>query len=364
MFREFLRGTAEEQQARQTVARLTSYSGTLNKHRQAELESSLRIAARIKRRRLLVAGIGGLVTVAAALPLFVNQSKDSLLVEKSFTGNYYQGWLQYLEQSLPDYIGVAMAQDMINAPEYSGFAESGRLLKTAMIDYQSIDALKPALNKPLEIRLITPMFQGAVAAFEMTPTIINEDLPAKFVRKSDQGVKTLPLVDIASNQADISLSSQLAGCSGAMRVLVVAKEISHLIYVPEMTNKISQEVDSQYNVLHDSVLPTKDLLFNNAMLGRLNDLGRYCKNGRVYVDWAGYWHITPATARMMEQGILTTLDQQLIGAETQVIEQSLSSGLLQEQERGIFTWNAGIGPYSPAWQNLMQSIDRLPKLPE
>lgn len=369
MFTEFWFGNQQEQQAIQTVQSLRSLD-TLKHRQEVQLNRAEAISRRVFLRR--VATLGGtslLVAAGVGLPKLghIDSAADSLRVEQPFRGSHYQNWQRFFGRDLPKDTVVAIANDLIHASEYAGFAEAGELLRTAATDFRAITQFTPGLTEPVRLQLIPLVQQArAEAMFQNEADFDDEGIPVRITEKSTGRAIDARFADSKGNKVKIFLEQTMAFGSNAVKALLITKEISHLAYMPEMRQLIFEEFSSRYDINSTSSLAVPDLLFTNAQLLDVNkqtpDMGYFFRNSLVLIDWAAYWHITPALGRMLRQGVLGREDKQALGGNISAFNLAQQRGLIAEQKPGVYQWQEEITPFSQQWQDVMKNTRDVPQL--
>lgn len=319
-------------------------------------------------RRTFLRTIGG----ALAFPLLIPalsacdrfSNSEPVPVNFTFRGPQYESWRTLAGKDLPRDITLAIANDLMNATEYPGFPEAGQLLRTSVVDFRSLTQFNPSLTEPLKITLEDLSNQSTTA--ELLTKVAGEGIEAQISARATNQSFTVTLADPREHTAQILLEETMAYGSHAVKALLISKEISHLAHVEELKQKVYTEFTSRFSLEAASLLPHADLIYENAVASIPLDtnppMGFYYQNALQLLDWAGYWHITPALGRMIKQGVLTDQDKIVISANIDVLNLALKRGTLWENKPGVYVWKEGVGPFSPEWQDIMKNVKGVPRL--
>lgn len=363
--KEIFMGTSEEKAAQQTINRLDRLS-RLRPAQQKEREKAGILTRRLMLRRVLLGG--SVVASGAAISLLITLSQaeeESLRVRQPFKAPGFENWAAYFNQDLPITSVLSIADDLINAPEYEGFPQVGEFLRTAIIDYKNLGQFNPRLNSPLRV-VLRPM-RGAIAGFFINTRGVGVE--SKVVNKRNGQSFNVTLAEPRMHSAELDLEQTMAFGSNAVKALMIAKEISHLVHMDRLKELLFKEFNENFDLHLSSSLPTPDLILNNAFLRTRMDVEPPLSNNfysaNILLDWAGYWHITSALGRMLRQGVLTDADKRALisGGNIPALNLATQRGLIVEQKPGFYVWRSGVGPFSQDWQDVMRNTPNVPPMP-
>lgn len=362
--KELILGTAEENAAQEIVSRLKGIENPKARQR-TQLVEAEKISRGLFLRRLTIGG--GLLLVAAGLTLpSVAQppAADTMKLEQPFNAPGFQNWERYFNNQLPQSSVLSIANDLMKAPEYPGFLESGQLLRAAIVEPGTINQLNPPLAQPLRVSLASISRSGAIAGFNVDTE--GTTIAAKVTDRST-GVSTdTVLAEINKHTAELQLEQTMAYGTSAVKALMIAKEISHLAHIPELKQRIYDRFNEKFYLSTASSLAPEDILFDSGMLSmplsEQSGAGFEYRNMRVLLDWAGYWHITPALGRMLRQGVLNSTDKMALSGNIDAFNIAQGRKLIAEQKPGVYMWRENVGPFSQEWQDVMKSAKQVPIL--
>lgn len=281
-----------------------------------------------------------------------------------FKGSQYENWQRYPDGILPRDQVVAIANDLINAKDYPGFPEAGQLLVKAITAPRLLTQINPPATEFLRVGFANlNQQQGNLAMLQFNMEV--EGVIEADITDKTTGIASKALWDNPkSNRIDIFLDREVAYAPVAVKIYLIAKEISHLAYLAELKSLIFKEFTARFDLRSPSSLPQPDLLYVNSALPFTDDIpmGLFFRNRFVLLDWAGYWHVTPTLGKMMHQGVLSDKDKFFLGGNVNAFNLAKERGLLVEQSPGNYVWQEGIGPYSQEWQDVMKSTKDVPSL--
>jgi hypothetical protein len=290
---------------------------------------------------------------------------DSLKQNQFFNESGFQNWEKYRGKPLPKESILSIADTLINSPEYEGFPDAGKLLKTAATNYQEINQFSPSLSQALAINLID-LFSSTGAVAEMNHKESGVKMNVRIDNKSTGEPFNIVMDNITKRTTDINIEQNSAYGSGAVRTFLIAKEISHFKYMPILKEIIYSKFTNEFDVKSNLPQSLDDFLFNNAVVEVPVNVNPKMSfeylNAPVLIDWAGYWHVTPALGRMLKQKVFTAEDEKVIGPNIRVLKLAQERGLISEQKPGVFVWKQGVGPFSKEWQQVMRDTKGVPVL--
>lgn len=261
-------------------------------------------------------------------------------------------------RELPADLSVSIANDLIKAPEYAGFPEAGQLLKTAITNPAAIGQINPSLSQPLKVILASNLVISHGASAEFLVEEDGKNINARVANRSTDQSFEVDIVEASNRKFQVLLEQTIVYGSNAVKALLIVKEVSHLVHIPALKQIIYDQFVAKFDLAVNSSLPVADLLFNNAVISTPIDsnpeMSFEYRNASVLVDWAGYWHITPALGRMLKQGVLTDMDKKVMSSNIDAFNLAQSRGLISEKKPGVFVWKQNVGSYSQEWQQIMR----------
>lgn len=271
----------------------------------------------------------------------------------------YRNWEKYQNSTLPREPVLAIGEDIEKNVEYRGFPQVGRIIIAAQKDPESLKKIIPYLDGAIDIRLSdTVKKEGAVGFLDHDFRGVGTKVIIKELR-TGKTQETI-LVNPIRLKLTVHLDNSLYLAPDVIKKFILVKEFSHLLYVRQHAQVITDQVLSRFNIMVPDGINLPLFLWSNGHLKAISQnipsLGDYFDNAYFDYDGAGYWHNTPAFGKMKKLGHLSIKDISVLATNNTIFNEALRAGLLTETSYSEFTWRDGTCPFSPQWLGIIRKI--------
>lgn len=304
-------------------------------------------------RRMLLKGIVGIGAAALA------GVGGKLLFEYLAVKNPYLNWERHQNSTLPRELVLAIGEDIEKAVDYAGFPQVGRLITIIQKDPESLKKIVPYIDGPIDVRL------SDTVRTERAVGLLHHDFRGVGIKVFIEDLRTgktqeTTLVNPTRLKLTVHIDNSFYLAPDVAKKFILVKEFSHLLYVRQHTQVITEQVLSQFSIRVPEGTNLPLLLWSNGQLKASSEyipsLGDYFDNAFFDYDGAGYWHNTPAFGKMKKLGHLSSKDVGVLATNNTIFNESLRAGLLVEIGHGEFAWRTGIGPFSPQWLGIIRNV--------
>jgi hypothetical protein len=320
------------------------------------------------RRRLLISGAvmaaKGMDLIAPSVDFSARSVMglvDSFAHIDAYSG-IYKGLDKYKERDLPLSVVKEMVADLKRWQDlYPSFALPAKIISDSLDDPATLG--KYDFGNTTDIASFKMRFEdlGRAVAMLSDEGIVVVSSKIELINKSNRFVISTPGLLQENIRPVIIFNSGLPDVKASpwLYRLMVAKEASHYLYMKDVAKMVIDDLDSKYAFPKDQ--KTVDSLLGLAMSERKP------KNVKIspsfdrmidIIDYAGFGHIALDLAKMLNKGLLTSKDKEILDYNIAGIRKAMALGIIRhaKSDASTFEWKEGSGPLSREWFNIMSEV--------